>query len=442
MDDKWIDELRKAASGGGVKAPENLLADIRKTMAERGIEPVRGRAVPERGRFRLLIPLMAAAALACVLTLPLFFRPDARPDSASERFAVVPSDGDGQADLSGIAGERLVADVPVSENRVPEPDRMSAVSGRNLSGHKADGSVIRDARAFQIEEESAEEKGDGVLETAVSGNVAEVETAETAGAEAVRPAAENAEVTEKAPEDDYDAFREPVQVRKKTRGRPSLGASFAGAAGLSGGSGDAGPMMAAEPFGVYSDDLAHAEVNSMPGYTVDIPVPGENHAHPLKFGLSVSYLLSERLSVGSGAVFSYLSSTFESEGGSYTSRTRQRLQFIGVPLTLSCRLAGSGRFSVYVSGTGMAEWLVGGKSVTSNSLVGYSSSSETRRITDGRTYFSAGVSLGAQYRLAGRASVYVEPGVMHHFDNGTRIKSSYTANRTDLDFQIGLRFSL
>ncbi len=422
MDEKWIEELRKTASEGKGKAPENLLADIRKTMAERGIAPVSGQAAPERGHSRLLFPVLAAAALACVLALPLFMRTGSDP--ASERVAVVPSDV-APAAMSEADGESLLADVQAADSQVYASGRTESVSGGKDVSAVENGGETEIAGA-----------GDGYAEN-------EAEEGTEAGKAREVAAAGKAKVVEEAPADDYDAFREPA-VRKKSRGRISVGASFAGASGVSGfsgGSGDAA-MVAAEPFGVYSDAVANAEANSMPGYTVDIPEPSEHHDHPLRVGLSVRYPLSERLSVGSGAVFSYLSSTFESESSSSVSRVRQRLHFIGIPLNLSYRLAGSGRFALYVSGNGMAEWLVGGRSVTSDALIGYSARCESRNVSDGRTYFSAGVSLGAQYRFAGRVSVYFEPGVTHHFGNGTPLKSSYTENPTDIDFQIGLRFSL
>ncbi len=456
MDEKWIEELRKTASEGKGKAPANLLANIRKTMAERGIAPVSGQAAPERGHSRLLSPVLAAAALACVLALPLFMRTGQQPDSAAGRFAAVPSD-DAPAALSEAGGESLLADVRVADNQVYASGLTQDVSGGVRDG--GDFAGIPDARTFlkgdMVVGEAAAETAEDVAaagENAVNGGETEIASAgddrETGLAENGREAEEGSaagktKAAAEIPADDYDAFREPA-IRKKTRGRISVGASFAGASGVSGFSGGGGDavMMAAEPFGTYSDAVANAEVNSMPGYTIDVPEPDEHHDRPLRFGLSVRYPLSGRLSVGSGAVFSYLSSTFESESPSSVSRVRQRLHFIGIPLNLSYRLAGSGRFSLYVSGNGMAEWLVGGRSVTRDALIGYSASCETRNVSDGRTYFSAGVSLGAQYRFAGRVSVYFEPGVMHHFGNGTRVRSSYTENPTDLDFQIGLRFSL
>ena len=433
MDEKWIEELRKTASEGKGKAPENLLADIRKTMAERGIAPVSGQAAPERGHSRLLFPVLAAAALACVLALPLFMRTGSDP--ASERVAVVPSDV-APAAMSEADGESLLADVQAADSQVYASGRTESVSGGKDVSAVENGGETEIAGAGDGYAAEIAGAGDGYAEN-------EAEEGTEAGKAREVAAAGKAKVVEEAPADDYDAFREPA-VRKKSRGRISVGASFAGASGVSGfsgGSGDAA-MVAAEPFGVYSDAVANAEANSMPGYTVDIPEPSEHHDHPLRVGLSVRYPLSERLSVGSGAVFSYLSSTFESESSSSVSRVRQRLHFIGIPLNLSYRLAGSGRFALYVSGNGMAEWLVGGRSVTSDALIGYSARCESRNVSDGRTYFSAGVSLGAQYRFAGRVSVYFEPGVTHHFGNGTPLKSSYTENPTDIDLQIGLRFSL
>ena len=85
-----------------------------------------------------------------------------------------------------------------------------------------------------------------------------------------------------------------------------------------------------------------------------------HHKTPIGVGISISRYLNNRFSLQTGLTYSYLRSEW-STNNTYHIENDQRLHFIGIPLSLTYKIAEWNRFMFYASAGGMAEVNVAGK---------------------------------------------------------------------------------
>ena len=165
------------------------------------------------------------------------------------------------------------------------------------------------------------------------------------------------------------------------------------------------------------------------------------HKQPVKLGVSVSYPLSERLSVGSGVVFSYLSSDLTSgtEENHYT--THQALKYIGLPLTLNYTFYKTKRFSFYATGGGMVEKCAAGKSTTDYVVDGHAERTQHDKVKENKLQYSLNAAAGVQAGMTDHLGFYLEPGVSYHFDNKSPVTNIYKDSPLNFSIGMGLRYS-
>lgn len=166
------------------------------------------------------------------------------------------------------------------------------------------------------------------------------------------------------------------------------------------------------------------------------------HHQPVKLGLSVRFRFSDRFGIESGLSYSYLSSDI-STGNTYDKCvTRQKLHYVGVPLNINFNLWRNKKFDTYVSGGGMVEFCVSGRSSTKASSDGSVWLETETNVRDTRPQFSGNVSAGVQYNFSRQFGVYVEPGVSCYFDNGSNVITIYKDKPFNFNLNLGLRFSV
>lgn len=159
----------------------------------------------------------------------------------------------------------------------------------------------------------------------------------------------------------------------------------------------------------------------------------EHHYQPLSFGLSVSYPLTLRLSLTSGVVYSRLRSEFTQTIHSQHFSKEQMLHYVGIPLSVNYRLWQYKVFTAYLS-TGMqADW---------NVKAQLKAEGVEQEMSRDRLQWSVNGSLGLQYELMPQLSLYAEPGINYHFDNGSTVQNFYKDKPTNLKLQVGVRFDL
>lgn len=166
------------------------------------------------------------------------------------------------------------------------------------------------------------------------------------------------------------------------------------------------------------------------------------HHQPIRFGLSVSYGLTPRLSIESGLSYSRLSSDVTAGDITYSYAGEQTLHYIGVPLNLKYRFASWHSFDFYASAGALAEKCVSGKLSGHESVNGHQNSKKTSDIHEKQLQYSLNAAGGVQLRLTDDLGIYVEPGISYYPDNGSNINSIHKERPLNFDLNLGLRLSL
>ena len=156
----------------------------------------------------------------------------------------------------------------------------------------------------------------------------------------------------------------------------------------------------------------------------------QHHHQPVSVGLTASYQLDRRLSLSTGVVYTWQSSEFVNILPTTQISTKQKLHYLGIPLSLHYQLWQHRRLSVYLSAGTQADFNVGSKLRTD----GVSQSAHRDRCQ-----WSVGGSLGIGYKIASEISLYAEPGVKHYFDNGSQVENFFKDQPTSFSMQLGVR---
>lgn len=169
-----------------------------------------------------------------------------------------------------------------------------------------------------------------------------------------------------------------------------------------------------------------------------------SHKIPVKVGLTARYNITGRLGVETGLTYSVLSSsvkTGNSETGNNWSSGNQTLHYLGIPLNLSFDILNSRYVNIYITGGGMMEKSISGNIKTDEYVDGKFARTLTAKISPKGLQWSVNAAAGVQANILPQLGVFVEPGVSHHFKNGSRVRSIYTDKPTDFSLGFGLRYS-
>lgn len=169
-----------------------------------------------------------------------------------------------------------------------------------------------------------------------------------------------------------------------------------------------------------------------------------SHKIPVKVGLTARYNITGRLGVETGLTYSILSSsvkTGNSETGKNWSTGSQTLHYLGIPLNISFNILNSRYVNIYVTGGGMMEKSISGSIKTDEYVDGKFDRTLTTNISPKGLQWSVNAAAGIQANILPQLGFFVEPGVSHHFKNGSRVRSIYTDKPTDFSLGFGLRYS-
>jgi hypothetical protein len=171
------------------------------------------------------------------------------------------------------------------------------------------------------------------------------------------------------------------------------------------------------------------------------PKTNIKHKTPVSFGLSVSRQLTDRFSLQTGLTYSFLTSDWETQASTYNKEIRQRLHFIGIPLSLTYKIADWNRFRFYASAGAQAEMNVAGSERTKSFFVDQQTSVNTLRVRMKEWQWSVNARAGVSYPLLRFVSAYAEFGAVYYFDNGSKIETVYSDKAFNISPQIGLRLN-
>ncbi len=248
--------------------------------------------------------------------------------------------------------------------------------------------------------------------------------------------------------DEYLKETPSEKARARRSGGFSAGIVAGGAVGgNTSGSKPTAMVMGANPLaaGVTKTDWIDKDSKAS-AIVYNQPEVQEEYSHkiPVKVGLTARYNITGRLGVETGLTYSVLSSsvkTGNSETGNNWSTGSQTLHYLGIPLNISFDILNSRYVNIYVTGGGMMEKSISGNIKTDEYVDGKFARTLTAKISPKGLQWSVNAAAGVQANILPQLGVFVEPGVSHHFKNGSRVRSIYTDKPTDFSLGFGLRYS-
>lgn len=215
--------------------------------------------------------------------------------------------------------------------------------------------------------------------------------------------------------------------------------------GMGGGSVTAGTSSSINAYTLKNTSIIDNELMFLNSPYFDRQAAKTNvrHKTPVTFGLGVSYRLNDRFSLQSGLNYSLLSSSWETNDAYvYGRETKQKLHFLGIPLSLSYKIAEWNRIQFYAAVGGMAEVNVAGKLKTKifSNKDKDDFSRQSERIRMNEWMWSVNGRVGASYPLLRFISLYAEVGAGYYFDNGSDIETIRSEKPFNVNLQAGFRF--
>lgn len=211
--------------------------------------------------------------------------------------------------------------------------------------------------------------------------------------------------------------------------------------GMGGGSVTAGTSNSLNTYALKNTSLTDQELLFLNSANFENSARKTNvkHKTPVSLGMSVSYSLNNRFALVTGLNYSLLSSSWETSDA-YHNKTSQKLHFIGIPLSLTYRIAEWKRFQVYAAAGVMTEVNVAGKLVTKKFMHNELYEKEADHIRMKEWFWSVNARAGVSYPLLRFVSLYAEVGADYYFDNGSSIETVRSEKPFNVNLQAGFRF--
>ncbi len=178
----------------------------------------------------------------------------------------------------------------------------------------------------------------------------------------------------------------------------------------------------------YMGDASRTLARTAPVYLSNHEEQAEHHM-PLTVGLSLRLPLSGYWWMTTGVNYSRVSSTFTQQLGSVSQTTKQRLHYIGLPLSAGYTFWQTPRLTAYATAGAEAQLNV-------------QAQVDHGHLERDRMQFSLLGSAGLEYRLAPQFCIYAQPGLRYYPDNGSHVQNIFKDRPLQFDLQLGLRYTL
>lgn len=201
---------------------------------------------------------------------------------------------------------------------------------------------------------------------------------------------------------------------------------------------------------VQMDNLAHSQMlvqeqHQLGGGSYMGPMMSQQrrttnleHSMPVTLGVTVSYSLTDWLSVDSGLLYTSLSSRGESEGTVSSYVCRRSMNYLGIPLALSAYFAEFDRFALYGR-----IGLTGELCVASNDkfYIDGNFNSEEQLSNQGTASLSFDAAAGVTYALVGGLGLFGEVGCSYWSVPENYPENYRTLHPLSLTTRLGVRFT-
>lgn len=165
-----------------------------------------------------------------------------------------------------------------------------------------------------------------------------------------------------------------------------------------------------------------------------------HHYRPQTFSLSLNKQLSSHWTFGTGLTYTRMKSDFESEFHGATLLKTQKIDYVGIPLRLTYRIWGKGRFNAYTTG-GVTFEIPVHSSLDKKYIITSDSSYTLKGDIKPRYQWSVNLGIGVQYRLFKPFSLYLEPNMFYYFGNGSGLETYRTEHPFIITVPFGLRLT-
>lgn len=363
--------------------------------------------------------------------------------------AAVPVEMTLAEDLAEVKAAEAMSLADVAVGRKQEAAKVGikqmVKAGKAKSALIAEAVPVESRVGAGVVEDSAESADTSVLENQ-DVDAVPVESSVSAVAENVTSV--DAEEQAAMSWDEYLKETPSEKARARRSGGFSAGIVAGGAVGgNTSGSKPTAMVMGANPLaaGVTKTDWIDKDSKAS-AIVYNQPEVQEEYSHkiPVKVGLTARYNITGRLGVETGLTYSILSSsvkTGNSETGKNWSTGSQTLHYLGIPLNISFNILNSRYVNIYLTGGGMMEKSISGSIKTDEYVDGKFDRTLTTNISPKGLQWSVNAAAGIQANILPQLGFFVEPGVSHHFKNGSRVRSIYTDKPTDFSLGFGLRYS-
>ena len=431
-DEAWINEVRRLMVEREVKAPDDLLAAVRRELADQGQNKhISSLTEPASSPKARVVPLSsyrwaAAAAVVVALALPVTLHM-LQKEVAEVASSALPGAKPSASGRTGV-NSRAAMQHAASASQAPFSSSSQYLA---FNGSTSDGASASADQASSAVQASSDAQ--------VSSDAQASKDATSSSTLHSSPDAQHVPSTKHQRSGGYSTY-EPTytSTSQSSNGHNLSLTAYCGGIGSGSGNGSGmtqGLLLAdAAPYGISSIVMSNgASKNGL--VAVDRKQMKAHHAQPVKVGISVGYSLTDRWAVNTGVTYSYLSSDFTTDG---EPKQTQKLHYVGIPLSASYSLLKSRKAEVYVTAGGEVEKLVKGTVSSENSL----SENRNEKVKEHRPQFSAKAALGGAYHFTPALSVYAEPGVSYYFDNHSSVINVYKDRPTSFSLNVGVRYTV
>lgn len=429
MKEKRIKEIFSRLKDHREKAPEGLLEDVRQEMARRGMTLPSARK--KTARIVQLRVLRALTATAAILVFGLFlWTLFQRSDPSSRQMALEKNDfqqgvasrhdtvqgrkrneslaGVGQEPVAGVSSPQHVASPPVN--------RCVAVNV-DVRDQQQPQTVAEDNHFTASAKET-----DQMMERSKGDTLSPIQNLQIA---------QNTQTTKSPSRPKYQYADVLNQYHHQAQAvSPLYVGIYYGGMGTASSSSSGVLLASADPIGDYRDEMSGDKVVGDMLGSGDVRIRTKHH-QPIKSGISVRYNFNDRWGIQTGITYSLLSSDFTYENHDRYYVKNQKLHYLGIPVSASYSVMRGRHYNVYtIAGVELEK------------LVHHEASPVDIPVKESCPQYSANASFGAELKFTAVVSVYVEPGFIYSFNNGSDVENIYKEKPFNFNLNVGLRVNI
>ena len=402
MKEQWKETMRRKLGDYEQSAPELSWTDIERAVKERKTSSARARVVPLWVKGAVSAAAIALIVIAISMLLPRKNAPSVA--NIAKRHKVI---------NTNTATNNIVASNPKATLVAYEAVRQYAKGVYNTNAKDVNGEIM--LLSLQAERSNPTMQD----ESESSNNM----TAQTSRGE-------------------NNYLAQTSSRQNKSTNRLTAKVYLANAMTGNGNTGTSGIALAsADPIGYFDETLNSSTSDVLSMQASDVKTTTK-YRQPIRLGVRVKYDLNSRWSVESGVTYSYLSSTTSKKVGNASYDTGQKLNYVGIPLNLDYTIWGDEHFKVYVSGGGMAEKMVSGRSTTTYSLDGQQMSTTREKVSIRPLQWSVNGGAGIEYSPKSGFGIYAEPGVNYYFKSQDKVPTIYNDKPFNINLNVGIRITI